>query len=232
MTVNAITLWQPHATLVALLIKLIETRSWAPPASAIGQPIAIHAAKREPDNADAEQGRTNWPIGDWIVTWGHDGWHVVLAEKRGDYSEGSPYSLLPLGAIVATATLADVVPIGSYASLSGPPVWAAHLLPVEGSDAERAILVRDERFAAEAIATDGPLPAEIDATDQLPYGDFTPGRYAWLLEDIKPTTERCPACWGQERSPVAGCSTCNSSGRCNPIPAKGHQGLWKWDPAA
>jgi hypothetical protein len=38
---------------------------------------------------------------------------------------------------------------------------------------------------------------------QVPYGDFTPGGYAWLLANIKPLSE--------------------------PIPAKGKQGLWKID---
>lgn len=36
------------------------------------------------------------------------------------------------------------------------------------------------------------------------FGDYTPGRYAWILEDVK---------WLPE-----------------PIPAKGHQGLWSWGP--
>lgn len=38
---------------------------------------------------------------------------------------------------------------------------------------------------------------------QMPYGDFTPGRFAWLLRDVQPL----------ER----------------PIKATGHQGLWNWD---
>lgn len=36
------------------------------------------------------------------------------------------------------------------------------------------------------------------------FGDYTPGRYAWILEDVKQLPE--------------------------PIPAKGHQGLWNWEP--
>lgn len=35
------------------------------------------------------------------------------------------------------------------------------------------------------------------------FGDYTPGRYAWILEDIKPFAE--------------------------PVPAKGKQRLWNWD---
>jgi len=35
------------------------------------------------------------------------------------------------------------------------------------------------------------------------FGDFTPGRYAWILDDVKPLDV--------------------------PVPAKGKQGLWNWD---
>ena len=38
---------------------------------------------------------------------------------------------------------------------------------------------------------------------ELDFGDFTPGRYGWILEDV--------------RAPVI------------PIPARGAQGLWDWD---
>jgi len=46
--VIAITLWQPYAGLIACGHKTVETRSWAPPPSLIGERIAIHAAKRKP----------------------------------------------------------------------------------------------------------------------------------------------------------------------------------------
>ena len=40
---NALTLHQPWASLIAHGVKTIETRSWAPPRHAIGQELAIHA---------------------------------------------------------------------------------------------------------------------------------------------------------------------------------------------
>lgn len=43
---KAITLHQPWASLIAVGAKRIETRSWKPPASLIGQKLAIHAGKR------------------------------------------------------------------------------------------------------------------------------------------------------------------------------------------
>lgn len=42
-----------------------------------------------------------------------------------------------------------------------------------------------------------------DITDQRPFGDFTPGRYAWLLADVEALAE--------------------------PVPARGRQGLWEWE---
>ena len=44
---KAITLYQPWASLIAVGVKTIETRNWAPLA-VLGQRIAIHAAKRPP----------------------------------------------------------------------------------------------------------------------------------------------------------------------------------------
>lgn len=44
---KAITLWQPWATMLCIpQIKPHETRSWRMPESLIGEPVAIHAAKR------------------------------------------------------------------------------------------------------------------------------------------------------------------------------------------
>lgn len=45
-------------------------------------------------------------------------------------------------------------------------------------------------------------PDQREITDQAPYGHYEPGRFGWLLEDIKTLPE--------------------------PIPAKGKQGLWSW----
>jgi hypothetical protein len=39
---------------------------------------------------------------------------------------------------------------------------------------------------------------------ELSFGDYTPGRYAWILANVKPLEK--------------------------PIPAKGALGLWEWNP--
>lgn len=48
----ALTIWQPWASAIALGHKLVENRDWPPPPALLGQLIAIHAAKREPDIED------------------------------------------------------------------------------------------------------------------------------------------------------------------------------------
>lgn len=85
-----------------------------------------------------------------------------------------------------------------------------------------------------------------DVSDQRPYGDFAPGRWAWLLEDPQPTTSQCPWCAGRGGTPeevpigrgdvfpdpgwMAACPTCDGAGRCDPIPARGRQRVWYWTP--
>lgn len=88
---KAISLWQPWASLIAAGVKTIETRSWAPPASLIGQRIAIHAAKRRVSSAD-------------VV------FNELVAEELGlssvmCSSTTALRNALPRGAVVCTAVL-------------------------------------------------------------------------------------------------------------------------------
>lgn len=80
---KALTLTQPWATLVAIGAKTIETRSWW---SSYRGPIAIHAAKGFPATAR--------------YTCGLDPFAAVL-----DAAGYPSHTRLPLGAIIATATL-------------------------------------------------------------------------------------------------------------------------------
>ena len=62
-SVYAITLHQPWATLIALGIKSVETRSWPAPARLVGQRIAVHAGKRlvrRPGDAIERELRAQW----------------------------------------------------------------------------------------------------------------------------------------------------------------------------
>lgn len=78
---KAITLHQPSADLVAVGLKLYETRSWAPAVNLLGEQIAIHAGKRKPTAYDLAG-----PVGDAVLK------HNLT---------------LPLGVVVATARLLE-----------------------------------------------------------------------------------------------------------------------------
>lgn len=173
---KALTIRQPWATLIALGVKHIETRSWRAPQSLIGQTIAIHAGKHKADPDEIGMGP----------------WRPLLDPTRPGMLR-SDVAPLPLGAVVATATLADCV-------------------PMVGLDGSRDALIADIQ-AQHLWISDSALklwqperpepPRWVDISNQRPYGDFQPGRWAWMLTDITP---------------------------CDPIPAKGKQGLWNWEP--
>jgi activating signal cointegrator 1 len=93
---KTITLWQPWASLLAAGDKRIETRSWA---TSYRGPLAIHAATRSPRWALQLMGQPPFNVS-------------ALASRT--------YPLLPAGAIVAVADLADVVPI-TAANIPGEP---------------------------------------------------------------------------------------------------------------
>lgn len=226
---KALTLHQPHASLVALLVKSIETRSWA---TKYRGPLAIHAGRSEsalhyPGWLEEHQGEAEpalMPFADRI-TMTHAHRHGVLKAVHD----------LPLGAIVATAPLVDVVPIVNVGEEQ-----AVRRIEVGFSAGEPNLMLCDPHPDGEpGVDFDASDFYVADVTSQLPYGDFTPGRFAWLLEDIKPTTERCPACGGTgwlkgarlegTNEPVP-CPTCDGDGKCDPVPARGRQGLWTWAP--
>ena len=95
----AITLHQPWASLIALGIKTVETRSWPAPALLVGQAIAIHAGKRvvrKPGVAVENELRPRL---------GED-WHRTI----------------PAGAVLATAILAGMARVGHINPLTGHAV--------------------------------------------------------------------------------------------------------------
>ncbi len=103
-------------------------------------------------------------------------------------SRSMNHARLPLGSVVAKCYLVDVLPIETH---------------FDGHDC----LVVDGSGSLSLVSTCEPWPDESrafmtsDVSDQLRYGDFTPGGFAWIFEEIKPI---------------------------DPIPAKGRQGLWNW----
>lgn len=96
---------------------------------------------------------------------------------------GWPYRL-PLGAIVARVDLADVVPVEDL-------VWYGNTAEMHGG--RHWVQFDNEGPGA-------PAYVEVDAFER-PYGDYTPGRFAWLLDGIEPIR--------------------------HPVPMRGRQGLWR-----
>lgn len=216
---KALTLHQPWATLVALGVKTIETRSWS---TRYRGRLLIHAAAKRPDH---------WRRPDDDVAAHLD--HVRLpwdpAEANDDWWRYRWCG--PLGAIVASGALADVVRM----------VVPGDARPVAKTGG--GIEVGGNALYWRHVDGEGTVCSSLN--DQRPYGDFRPGRYAWLLEDVQPTTARCPACWGTgttadcepghpslERARLLmPCPVCHSTGAgVAPIPARGYQQLWTWRP--
>ena len=198
---KTLTLHQPWASLVAVGAKTIETRSC--PTKYRGR-LAIHAATRKPTMDDV-----------YAPTLA-EGWRRL---------DGAGLVPLPLGAIVATCKLVDVVPILAPGEDPSPGVdrYVPHV-----AETQRGALWHWKGKNCYAAT---PRWDVTDVSDQRPYGDFTPGRYAWILADIKPTTERCPGCWGRGSWPYPlrmCCPVCKAKLVCDPVPAKGQRGLWEW----
>jgi|HubBroStandDraft_1064217.scaffolds.fasta_scaffold388191_1 hypothetical protein len=176
MNYRALSLHQPWASLVALGVKTIETRSWS---TKYRGPLAIHAAKRQPSAKEA----------------------ILLLEAAVCTTQVLPLiwarePLIPYGAVVATCELVDCLPMvasgeeGAIRTLDVDSNGSLWIVEPEPDDDDPDYPVQDWR----------------DVSDQLPYGDFAPGRFAWLLADIKLLDE--------------------------PVPARGYQGLWSIDLAA
>lgn len=134
---DALTFWQPWATLAALGIKTKETRSWRPPDRLLGQRIALHAGKHAP------------PLREFEGTAVADAMEKLLGPDW--------YAEMPRGAVVATAIVSGYGRTGH-----GSGVWD-------------------------------------------PYGDYSPGRYFWLLRDVELVHP--------------------------PVECRGYQGLWTLDDA-
>ncbi len=169
---KAITVWQPWATLLACGAKKYETRSW--PTKYRG-PIAIHAAKKNPMSLkDILYGDTAMKM------------HYILAREFGS-SQGD-WDDLPLGAIIATAELANCWYIVAH---PGTNVDIAKHIPI----------------GVESMSTDKHAPDFADyfvpTEQEIIFGDWTPGRYAWEIANVKMLPD--------------------------PISVKGMQGLWNWE---
>lgn len=186
---KALSLWEPWATLFALGIKGPETRSWS---TNYRGPMAIAAAKtmRGIDELPGDcEGKTEagWRygyLGEFQAGWcyrtsdeGRRGSTFLVRLSRPE--DAFEVELAP-GMLVATAALVDCVPTERIAWDEGAD-----------ADAERPWMA----LLGDAVVV---LPATFRA-----YGDYSPGRFAWLFAEVRPAPKG--------------------------IAVRGRQGLWEWE---
>lgn len=143
-----------------------------------------------------------------------------------DYLSWAP---LPLGAVESVARVTDVVPIVDGAT--APYEMPRRRTMIYAYEDALTLLVADRHST--------------DISDQLPYGDWTPGRWAWRMEVrrlTEPVTEYpCPACdgsggwWlpgdGTSAMEWIACDECMMPTGHTTVPVRGRQGVWRPDPA-
>lgn len=136
-------------------------------------PIAIHAAVKDPCK---------------MSFLGINEFYAASSDVLKKAGCGSTWSLLPKGSIMATAELVNV--------------WYIVAHPGTNIDKAKHILI-----GAESITQDKHAPDFSDyfvpTEQEMLFGDWTPGRYAWEIANVKILSE--------------------------PVPAKGQQRLWNWE---
>lgn len=199
---NVITLYQPHASLIMAGVKPWETRGNPPngdmrPEGVRGLPgrrinagdrILIHAARTwapgwlrwySPERSDADSDRLNVleSVGVDFHECGDNWWKIDTRS-------------LPLGAILGSVRFEAAIPVRTH-------VHNPHLPKL---DDWSAWICHETDIAKLTYEIDG-FP-DLDISDQLPFGNWTPGGWAWELADPQPLDQ--------------------------PIPARGKQGVWEW----
>ena len=174
---KAITLWQPWASLLACGAKQYETRSWA---TNYRGPIAIHAASKSIKSVYKEI----FPCSDYEF-------HPSYFAKKQFCDAIKPYGLneneMPTGCITATAELVNCWHIVHH---PGTNVDVAKHINI---GAELDVPKHHPDFLKYLVPTE----------QEMLFGDWTPGRYAWEFTNIKILDK--------------------------PISAKGQQRLWNWE---
>lgn len=155
---KAISLWQPWASLIACGAKPYETRSWAPPRDLIGQPIAIHAAKKVDKGAsefatELMYGQHGAQLGNALA----DTWRGSSDCGFARFGE----CVMPVGCIVAIARIDAAFQLGEAAEGTAVPA-ASVVRRITSRDMPPCFTVRYDAF-----------------------GDYAPGRWAWLLRDVR-----------------------------------------------
>ena len=167
---KAITLTQPWATLVAIGAKQIETRGWR---TSYRGKLAIHAAAGYgKGGARAHKALCGTEPFCSVLNAACKAHYDALNKSGGVLRAMAESPFMPMGMIVATCELVDCQMIGVLPS--GDPAYMAY-----------------DEFPPVLQAVQEP---------ERSFGDYTAGRWAWILTNVRALPE--------------------------PIPAKGALGLW------
>lgn len=172
MTMHAVVVRQPWASLIAHGIKTIETRGFVPKSTVRpGDRLAIVAGLTVADYADAPEAWDRLAVELDVPLF------RLGRQLAGLFHRPAPGR--PLGAVVAVVTYDEALPVVTLCSDSG-----RHIVPggwVEGEP--HPFICEDYGNTHIVLDVDGPL------------GDFTPGRYGWMLSNPLrlPIPVRCRA---------------------------------------
>lgn len=227
--IPALCVYEPYASAIVHGIKTWETRGQPPngemrPDGVRGFPgVRLARGDRIMVIANAKPPSMYADFGDWHPRQQHGEWKVErqLSMKPGDLFGQHETMWLHPGHIVGSVTVTDALPI----------------IPNTDDPPDKSIYhCIDGRLELQEVTGDPWVASNVhhaDLSDQLPWGWWEPGRWAWRLADPLTTNEMCPVCEGLGTIPVSGrgsdgydpCHVCDGDGQCDPIPVRGHQGL-------
>ncbi len=212
---KAMTVHAPFGELITYGVKTIETRSR--PMSHRG-PIAIHNAKKT---------LTGGIGGNWCCTVIDEEW-LKGPELWLDESPSASMKVYP-GHVVGSARVTACLPMVGC--------WEGRADSIDDETTDVLWLEGNKDSVIGLVAkVNG---TDTDWTEQLPFGDYQPGRWAIMLEHPAPTTVRCPWCMGDGNDPntdgvaesPGSCPGCGGACICVPHRAKGQQAMpWNWLP--
>jgi len=172
MTMHAVVVRQPWASLIAHGIKTIETRGFVPKSTVRpGDRLAIVAGLTVADYADAPE---SW---DRLAVELDVPLFRLGRELAGLFHRPAPGR--PLGAVVAVVTYDEALRIEEEVRHPGRHIW---------------MLRPDYPMVCEPVVS-GELREMHGIEDEFALGDFTPGRYGWMLSNPQrlPIPVRCRA---------------------------------------
>lgn len=168
-----VSLHQPWAAAIAAGLKTYETRGRAAPQHHVGTRIFIHAALKRPVDG-MHVGR------DWRYCRAFDRPdrpdRVDFLQHFASGEPGAPDDVpCPRGAVVATAVLAECLPMLDHNPL--------------GSSPRPFVLLMGGR--APYVRRHSPFSIE-ELPNEAAWGEWAPGRFAWRLTDVEALSEPVP----------------------------------------